>query len=103
LFSWDERQYTHNATIHCPFRAIPMSIHPSLRGIDTLVGQRSVYTRVERLQKLMRDGKISEEDSPFGLPKVRTFTKIKAKKKSPEEEAAAAAASEAEESGASEG
>ena len=62
-----------------------MSIHPSLRGIDTLVGQRSVYTRVERLQKLMRDGKISEEDSPFGLPKVRTFVKVKAKKKAPEE------------------
>ncbi len=50
-----------------------MSIHPSLRGGDNLVGQRSVYTRVERLQKLMRDGKISEEDSPYGLPKVRAF------------------------------
>ncbi len=64
-----------------------MSIHPSLRGVDTLVGQRSVYTRTERLQKLMRDGKISEEDSPFGLPKVRTFTKVKAKKKDAEDDA----------------
>ena len=62
-----------------------MSIHPSLRGVDNLVGQRSVYTRIERLQKLMRDGKISAEDSPFGLPKVRTFVKVKAKKKAPEE------------------
>ena len=79
-----------------------MSIHPSLRGIDTLVGQRSVYTRVERLQKLMRDGKISEEDSPFGLPKVRTFTKVKAKKKSPEEGAEEAAEGGAEEPEASE-
>ncbi len=61
-----------------------MSIHPSLRGVDTLVGQRSVFTRVERLAKLMHAGKMTEEDSPFGLPKVRTFTKVKAKKKGPE-------------------
>ncbi|HIF39847.1 MAG TPA: small basic protein [Planctomycetes bacterium] len=79
-----------------------MSIHPSLRGGDTLVGQRSVYTRVERLEKLMRDGKVSEKDSPFGLPKVRTFVKVKAKKKDPEEEAGEAAEAGAEESEATE-
>lgn len=82
-----------------------MSIHPSLRGVDDHVGLRSVYTRIERLQKLMRDGKISAEDSPFGLPKVRTFVKVKAKKKDPDESEAEAAegAPEGEEAGASEG
>ncbi len=57
-----------------------MSIHPSLRGVNTLVGERSVLTRVERIQKLQREGKFSEEDSVYGLPKVRTKFKIKTKK-----------------------
>lgn len=58
-----------------------MSIHPSLRGVNTLVGERSVFTRVERLQKLMEAGKLEESDSPYGLPKVRTKFKIRTKKK----------------------
>ena len=58
-----------------------MSIHPSLKGVNTLVGERSVFTRKERLLKLLADGKMSEDDSPYGLPKVRTKFKIKAKKK----------------------
>ena len=72
-----------------------MSIHPSLRGVNTLVGQRSVLTRVERIQKLAKDGKFDvESDSPYGLPKVRTkFKVVSAKKK----KAAAAAAKLAEE------
>ncbi len=57
-----------------------MSIHPSLRGASSLVGRRSVLTRTERLQKRMHDGKLSEEDSPFGLPKVRTAYRVKTKK-----------------------
>jgi len=61
-----------------------MSIHPSLRGVNTLTGQRSVFSRVERLQKLMEAGKLGEEDSPYGLPKVRTQYKVKAKKKKDE-------------------
>lgn len=80
-----------------------MSIHPSLRGVDDHVGLRSVYTRIERLQKLMRDGKISAEDSPFGLPKVRTFVKVKAKKKAPEEDDGEGAVDGAEEPEATEG
>jgi len=68
-----------------------MSIHPSLRGVDTLMGQRSVFTRIERVQKLMKDGKLAEESSVFGLPKVRTRLKI-AKKKVEAAPAAAAAA-----------
>jgi small basic protein (TIGR04137 family) len=79
-----------------------MSIHSSLRGVDTLVGQRSVLTRVERIHKLARDGKFDlENDSPYGLPKVRTkFKVVSAKKKKAAE---AEAASKAEEEGKGKG
>ncbi len=70
-----------------------MSIHPSLRGVDTLTGDRSVLSRVERLQKLIHDGKMTDQDSPYGLPKVRTKFKLKTAKK--EDAEADAAASEA--------
>ncbi len=73
-----------------------MSIHPSLRGLDTLVGERSVFSRVERLQKLMKDGRMTEDDSVYGLPKVRTKFKIKKKKKEEDE-------AKAEDAGAEEG
>lgn len=62
-----------------------MSIHPSLRGADNLTGQRSVFTRVERLTKLMKEGKMSADDSAYGLPKVRTFFKVAKKKKGDDE------------------
>ncbi len=70
-----------------------MSIHPSLRGVDTLRGERSVLTRVERIAKLEHDGKFDpENDSVLGLPKVRTKFKVagakKVKDESTEEEAA---------------
>jgi len=59
-----------------------MTIHSSLRGIDTLSGERSVLTRIERIQKLKKDGKIDPEDgSAWGLPKVRTKFKIAGAKK----------------------
>ena len=58
-----------------------MSIHASLRGINNLIGERSVFTRKESLLKLMEEGKMNENDSPHGLPKVRTKFKIKTKKK----------------------
>ena len=77
-----------------------MSIHPSLRGVDTLRGERSVLTRVERIQKLSKDGKLDlENDSALGLPKVRTKFKVASAKK----EAAAAAAAAAAEAEAAEG
>ncbi len=57
-----------------------MSIHPSLRGVNTLIGERSVFTRKERLLKLIEDGRMTEDDSVYGLPKVRTRVKIKSKK-----------------------
>lgn len=66
-----------------------MSIHPSLRGVDTLVGQRSVLSRVERLEKLAKDGKFDEQnDSVYGLPKVRTKFKVAGAKKKDKSEKA---------------
>ncbi|MBL4771804.1 MAG: small basic protein [Planctomycetes bacterium] len=62
-----------------------MSIHPSLKGLDTLVGERSVFTRKERLMQLMKEGKVAAEGSVYGLPKVRTKFKLKAKKKTEDE------------------
>ena len=60
-----------------------MSIHTSLKGVDTLRGERSVLTRFERINKLTKAGKLDAGgDSAFGLPKVRTkFKVLKAKKK----------------------
>ncbi len=59
-----------------------MSIHSSLRGVSTLVGDRSVFTRRERLEILAKAGKFKEgERSVLGLPKVRTrFKAVGAKK-----------------------
>lgn len=70
-----------------------MSIHSSLRGVNTLVGQRSVLSREERIQKLAKDGKFDlTKGSPYGLPKVRTkFKIVGAKKKKAAAEAAPAA------------
>lgn len=69
-----------------------MTIHSSLKGVNTLVGDRSVLTRVERLQKLIKAGKFDPEtDSAYGLPKVRTKFKVVSAKK------AKAAKKEAEE------
>jgi small basic protein (TIGR04137 family) len=50
-----------------------MSIHSSLRVGDNLKGERSVFTRVERLAVLKKEGKFDEEKgSVVHLPKVRT-------------------------------
>ncbi|MHC4893693.1 MAG: small basic protein [Planctomycetota bacterium] len=59
-----------------------MSIHRSLRGVDTLTGERSVLTRFERVKKMLEDGKLDEgADSPMGLPKMRTKFKVVSGKK----------------------
>lgn len=68
-----------------------MSIHSSLKSSSLMTGERSVFTRVERLAILKKAGKFDDSGamSPCGLPKVRThFKTIGAKKK----EAAPAAA-----------
>jgi len=69
-----------------------MSIHSSLRGVNTLTGERSVFTRVERLAILKKAGKFNDESgSVYGLQKVRTRYKVAgAKKAAPKAEAAAA-------------
>jgi len=66
-----------------------MSIHPSLRGVNTLVGERSVFTRRERIEKLMSDGKFAGDGSAYGLPKVRTKFKLKGKRAAVKKDAAA--------------
>ncbi len=59
-----------------------MSIHRSLRGVNTLVGERSVLTRVERIERLAKEGQFDvESDSPLGLPKVRTKFNVATGKK----------------------
>ena len=68
-----------------------MSIHPSLRGASTLIGERSVFTRIERVQKLLREGKLEEGNSPFGLPKVKTRVKVKSAKVATADDGAPAA------------
>ena len=82
-----------------------MSIHSSLRGADSLKGERSVLKRVERIEKLAKDGKFdADEDSVWGIPKVRTkFKVVSAKKAKEKAEAEAAAAAAAEGAEASEG
>ena len=81
-----------------------MTIHPSLRGVDTLRGERSVLSRFERIQKLTKEGKLDPEaDSALGLPKVRTKFKVvgaKKKKEEAEPEGAAGAADEGSKDGA---
>ncbi len=89
-----------------------MTIHSSLRGVNTLTGERSVLTRQERIRKLTKDGKFDAATSNvWGLPKVRTHFKVagakKAKKEAvagaPAEGAAAAPAAAAPAKGAAKG
>lgn len=70
-----------------PIPTDAMSIHPSLRGVNTLVGERSVFTRRERLEKLLSEGKLDPEASAYGLPKVRTKFKLKGKRAAVKKEA----------------
>ena len=62
-----------------------MSIHKSLRLGNTRDRTRNVLTRAERVAKAEADGKLDEEGSVFGLPKLRVFTKAAKKKKKKEE------------------
>jgi small basic protein (TIGR04137 family) len=63
-----------------------MSIHSSLRGGSTLSGERSVFTRLERLAVLRKEGKFNDQTSSvYGLPKVRTRFKVAGAKKKAKE------------------
>jgi small basic protein (TIGR04137 family) len=68
-----------------------MSIHKSLKLKNTLVRQRSVLNRWERILKLQDAGRWQEGDSVMGLPKVRTKFKVRTRKAPKKEEAAAGA------------
>ena len=57
-----------------------MSMDKSLRVRQGLVRSRSVLTRGERIERLKAADRWSEDDSPFGLDKVRVY-KITLKKK----------------------
>lgn len=70
-----------------------MTIHSSLRGVNTLTGERSVLTRQERIAKLSKDGKFdAAKNNVWGLPKVRTHFKVAGAKKAPKVAAEGAAA-----------
>ena len=74
-----------------------MSIHSSLKTSGAMRGSRNVWSRMERLTTLRREGRWSEGDSVLGLPKVRTRFKSKSKKQLKAEAAAARDGGEAEE------
>jgi small basic protein (TIGR04137 family) len=64
-----------------------MSIHPSLRPSKGR-GHRSVFKRFERIKMLADKDKWKEEDSVFGLPKVKSL-KVRVKKEKSEAKVAA--------------
>jgi len=63
-----------------------MSVHKSLKLKNTLTRARNVFTRVERLEILLKDERRTKEESVYGLPKVRTRFKVISKKKGPAKE-----------------
>lgn len=75
-----------------------MSLHRSLVTKDRLVRRRNVLKRDERVDKLKEGGKLKDEESVFGLPKVKVRKvrkRVKMKKK--KEEGAAETTEKAEE------
>ncbi len=65
-----------------------MSIHKSLKLGNQLARTRNVHTRAERMAKMTQDGKLADEDSVFGLPKLKVRFKDLAKKKKKKKEEA---------------
>ena len=66
-----------------------MSIHSSLKISGALRGSRNVWSRMERILALKKEGRWADGDSVLGLPKVRTGFKVKSKKQLKAEAAAA--------------
>lgn len=64
-----------------------MSIHKSLKLGNQLARARNVHTRAERMAKMIEEGKLTEEDSVFGLPKLKVRFKAIGKKKKKKKEA----------------
>lgn len=76
-----------------------MSIHRSLAGAGKLKRHRNVLTRAERIDRLKKEERWADEQSVFGLAKVRNImmrAKKKVKEEAKEEGADAAAAPAAE-------
>jgi len=73
-----------------------MSLHKSLVSRSRLRRHRNVLTRAERIEKLSEEDRWDEEQSVFGLPKVKNIKHVRASKKK-EDKAAAAEAAEASE------
>ncbi len=70
-----------------------MSIDKSLKRKGGMTRQRCVLTRTERIAKMVENGKWTDGQSPFGLPKTRVqkiVLKKKVKKEAVEGDAAAA-------------
>lgn len=75
-----------------------MSIDKSLKRKVGGTRNRCVLTRVERIAKMMEQGRFKDGQSPFGLPKTRVqkiAIKKKAKKEAEGEGDAAAPAADA--------
>jgi len=58
-----------------------MTIHRSLKIRTGLLRARNVWTRLERIEALEKQGEHKPGDSVFALPKVRTRFKTKGKGK----------------------
>jgi small basic protein (TIGR04137 family) len=63
-----------------------MTIDKTLRVRRGAARNRSVLTRVERLEKLKEADRWKEGDSPLGLPKVRVRKMVLKKKKKKKED-----------------
>lgn len=61
-----------------------MSLHPSLKTSSSGKKHRTVLKRYERLTALKEKGLLKDEDSVFGMPKLKII-KIKVKKEVKEE------------------
>lgn len=58
-----------------------MSVDKSLRGGGRLARSRNVLRRAERIEKLIEQDKWIDDQSPYGLPKVRVYKLATGKKK----------------------
>lgn len=58
-----------------------MSVDKSLKGGGRLSRSRNVLKRAERIEKLMEQDRWVDDQSPFGLPKVRVYKVAVGKKK----------------------
>ncbi len=61
-----------------------MSLHPSLKTSSSGKKHRTVLKRYERLTALKEKGLLKDDDSVFGMPKLK-IVKIKVKKEVKEE------------------